>query len=301
MQHLTDELVNTKLEEIHRTWQRVRVGARRGILTEDEIRSELLSGFYGIFMGLFRENGLTLRLDKENYPCFAGEYEAYKKGDGVSAAAHLPWLFDTGADQGEAEEADRRQLFRLMEEFRVTPDYFEPPSYAEQIVVPDRVPIHGYNSACVTGTHFNCVDDGGLLADENPTGKTFTLTNDLGLKAVLTIKEDRRREDRNGMDMDELVWPTEKGLVILKAEFLAEGYIEGYTARERKENPEVLIRLKEGGTRIWWLAYWEDRYDQRSAGEYPMWQDYYRWLDEQRARAGKVLEVLRKEIWQIEA
>ena len=157
--------------------------------------------------------------------------------------------------------------------------YFKPRQHPEGMAVPDLVPVHAYHSSGVMGTHFTCVDDGGLLTDKSPVGKTFRLKNDIGLEAVLKIKEDRRNADRNGMDFDEMVSSSSAGMFVLKAEFLAEGFIEGYTASERKHNPEILIRLKNNKKEIFWLAYWADAEDFEAHRKCPVWQEYYAWAD----------------------
>ncbi len=290
--HLSDEIVNTKLDGILKAFQKTGAFWRRGILTEEEVRKELAEGFFSVFMTFFKENCLELRLDKENYACFAGEFEAYQSGSEPAASAHLPWLYDTEKTPCEAAGEDRRQFFRLMNVFHVAPDYFKAPEYPENMAVPDRVPVHTYHSSCVMGTHFNCVDDGGLVSDESPVGKTFTLENDLGLRAVLTVREDRRNKDRHGLDFDEMVCPAEEGMLVLKAEFLAEGYIDGYTSHVRKHNPEVLIRLADGGKKVFWLAYREDGDDWKAYREHPLWHDYYCHLDRQEDKTEKVLEKL---------
>ena len=290
---LTEELAGAAVNDAFRAFRRTGDMCRKGCLTEDEYRREMTRTFCRVFMGLFSDNMLELRLTAANYPQFKNEFEEYLKGNDPVSPDHLPWLFDTQNESREAQESDRRQFFRLMETFRLAPDYFEPAPVG--MAVPDLVPVHMYNSSAVYGTHFRCKDDGGLLTDADPVGRTYRLRNDLGLEAVLTVREDRRQTDRRGLDFDETVCRTGRGVLVAKAEFLAEGYIEGYTARERSGNPQVLIRLGDGGKKVDWLAYWEDQNDRAARVAHPLWREYRRWYDEIEARQSAMLDAFFEE------
>ncbi len=138
------------------------------------------------------------------------------------------------------EEAESRLL-----ELVTLPPEPDPPM-PEGMIVPARRVTHTYHGldTCVIG--FNCISDGGLSADPAPAGKTFELTNDLGLKAVITMT-DRCR---------------------------GEGFIEGYTARKRKD-PGINV-LYDGDSRITALGInscWDD--DLPAFLAFPLWQDYF--------------------------
>ena len=282
-QRLTDELIEQNLTRAFELIEKIRKQYRKGVLTEIMCLQELHSIFCDAFWKTLSDHRLKLHLTGMNYPLFAEEFEEYKNHNDAGNPNHLPWLYDiTACGSREAAKNDQKQIFRLMEMFCIPADYFEP--IPENIPVPDIVGIHQYRIAGVYGTHFHCVDDGGLLSDGDPVGKTFVLMNDLGLKAVLTIKEDRRQENRDGMDFDEIVYSGDQGLIVRKGEFLAEGYVEGYTAKERTNNPEILIRLENGGTKVCWLAYWADTSDSKSVREYPMWQEYYCWCEKRQEK-----------------
>ena len=289
---LSDELVESKTETIFKDFRRIGEKYWGGYLTEETAFQEIVRRFNDVFPKLFSDNHLKLCLNDTNYPIFVKEYENYKTGSESKDESHIPWLFDVSDEQCEATESDQRKFFDLMTRFLVTPDYFEP--YPDDKSSPNVVPIHQYRDSGVYGIRFNCIDDGGLLADESPVGKTYTLMNDMGQEAVLTIKEDRRGIDRNDLDFDEIVTATEQGLIVVKAEFLAEGFIEGYTAREREQNAEVLIRLKDRGTKIYWLAYWQDSNDSKAFFEYPMWQDWFGWCEEKDMKLRRILSSILK-------
>ena len=289
-QRIPDGLAEAKLREIFGRYRRAGDRYRKGVLTEDSYRQEILTGVIGVFMSFFTDNGLKLLLDGENYPCFAREYPEYRNGRTPADRDHLPWLYDVKDSTCEAAAGDRRLFFRMMEAFGLTPEYFEP--LPAGVPSPDTVPVHRYNSAEVYGIRFSCADDGGLLSDEDPVGKTFRLVSDTGTEAVVTIKEDRRNAGRNGMDFDELVAPAEGGLAVAMAEFLAEGYIEGYTARGNRSKPDILIRLKDGGRKIYWLAYWEDGGDEKARMDYPGWREYYAWCEKKEIERAGILAPL---------
>ncbi len=288
---LTDELVEAEAGKAFEEFRRIGKQYWRGFLDETMARQEMRSGFSRIFMKLFRDHHLDLRLNRDSYPLFKEEYEACRKG--MPFSNHMPWLFDTEEDY-EASERDQARFFDLMTRFHVSPDCFEP--LPEEAAEPGIVPIHQYKLAGVYGIHFDVADDGGLLEEARPIGKTFRLKSRKGLEAVLTIREDRRQQDRSGMDFDELVVPTEHGLSVSMAEFLAEGYIEGYTARERTADPRILIRLEERGTRVSWLAFWSDPKDQEAFRNDPLWQDYFIWQEEKSRRLHAALSGLLEEV-----
>ncbi len=287
---LTDEFVERKLAEAAESLARIDKSYRRGILSREAGQQELLKVFQDVLLCALSEHHLGLRLNETNYPRFVRAFAEYQKGNAPADTAPLPWLYELSGEPSAAVENDQKQFFRLMETLHLPPEYFAP--IADGVPAPDIVPIHLYHSAAVYGTRFRCVDDGGLLADGAPLGKTFTLENDMGLKARLRIKEDRRRGDRNGMDFDELVCSSEKDLVVVKAEFLSEGCIEGYTAKESRTKPEVLIRLKDGGSQVFWLAYWADANDMAAHTAHPLWQAYHRCCAEKQRRQDEILAAL---------
>ncbi len=285
---LSEELVGTAVEETFKAFRRTGDMYGKGFLTDEEYRRKMTRTFCGVFMGLFSDNMLELRLTGASYPQFVNEYEGYLKGNDTESPDHLPWLFDLQYGSCEASENDRRQFFRLMETFGLAPDYFEPAPGG--IPVPGLELVHRYKSASVYSVRFRCEDNGGLLTDEDPVGRTFRMKNDLGLEAVLTVREDRRRTDRNGMDFDEIVCRTDRGIIVAKAELLAEGYIEGYTARKRSGDPQILIRLGDGGKKVRRLAYREDRNDRAAREDHPLWREYRRWCDEKEAWRSAMLD-----------
>ena len=272
---LTIESVKDTLENTFQQFNRLGEAYRRGFLNDSDFLSGMEQALHRGFWSFLSANGIELRINEANYQAFAKEYRSYFDVVDDEDHSQYSWFSDRRDPNGEASANDSRMIFYLMGKYRLGPDYFEP--------IPEDIPryslhgIHQYHFDGVYGTDFNCVDDGGLLSDDRPVGKTFRLKNDLGLEAMLTIKEDRRNGYRSGMDFDELVISSDKGTEVLLAEFLAEGYIEGYTAKERTGNPEILVRLQNKGKQICWLAYWRDSNDEKAFLDYPLWQSNFNW------------------------
>jgi hypothetical protein len=280
-QRLTSELVDTAVADYRHTTERAANLYQRGMLTDDEGCRLVERAFYDAFWALLKRNNLKFDLNAANYEQCKKEFQNYLAGMGLSNAAHATWLFDVENEPEEATKEDQRFVFSLMEHMDISPSFFEP--IPDSVVKPNKTYCHTYHSASSISISFECIDDGGLLRDDNPIGKTFTLVNTLGLKAEVTIKEDRRKEDRAGMDFDEMVCQTERGMCVVKAEFLAEGDIEGYTAKDRSGNRKVLIRLKSPD-RVDSLSYWENEEDHAAYYNYPLWQEYLKEMDKRQRK-----------------
>ena len=270
-QRLTKELVDTAVTNYRHKTEKVANLYQRGMISEDEACRVVAHAFHDAFWALIKRSYLKLDLNTANYEQFQKEYQIFLTGSDLIEHTHVPWLFDTKSGPEDASEEDQRLVFLLMEQMHIPPSLFEPIS--DSVIKPNKIYCHTYRSASVISISFECIDDGGLLSDYKPLGKNFTLVNTLGLKAEVTIKEDRRKENRMGMDFDEMVFQTESGLYVEKAEFLAEGSIEGYTAKDRSGNRDILIRLISPD-RIHSLAYWENEEDYAAYSHYSLWQEY---------------------------
>lgn len=275
------ELVEAALERAMREFELAGKAYKKGYMTDGDTFQTMLRTFYTGFWDCLRDARLELRLDERNFTGFSAQYES-----GEESAGHLPWLYEHDHGSREASAEDQRQVIRLMKSFHLPPAFFEP--LPEAVIRPRRHYVHGYVNATAYLVEFRCVDDGGLLAAEDPVGKSYRLTDDLGLTAEVLIREDRRNGDRSGMDFDETVFVTAKGIVVQKAEFLAEGRIRGYTAIERQGNPELLIRL-DGERKVSHLAYWEFDGDQEAYRAYPLWQEFFRRSEELEERQRRIL------------
>ena len=205
-QRLTSELVDTAVADYRHITEWAADHYQRGMLTDDEGCREVSSAFYDAFWVLLKLNHLKFALNTANYEQCQKEFQLFLAGSDLSTPAHVPWLFDVKNKPEEASKEDQRLVFLLMEQLDVSPSFFKP--IPDNVLKPNKTYCHSYNYCCIVSIPFDCIDDGGLLRDDNPVDKTFTLVNTLGLKAVLTIKEDRRKENYAGLDFDEMVYKT---------------------------------------------------------------------------------------------
>lgn len=246
---IKDENLESSVDEAYKEFQRAGRIYSRGLLTDDEFWRNMYNSYHEHFYGFLKNNGLRTCFTTKSWLRFQEDHSLWCSKSVPNSSVGEPWLLDDNLDdhfedkgwlgiirsargygmassafaiEDEASVHDKSQFFRLMEAFHITADYFEP--LPEGIIAPDKHWTHTYSGGCTYVIGYNCVDDGGLLSEAEPIGKTYTLKNDLGLKAVVTITEDRRKQDRGSMDYDDYC-PL--------GEYLSDGYIEGYTALER--------------------------------------------------------------------
>ena len=290
MQLITNEILEDAVARTLKDLRRKGKSFGKGLLSEEECFQSMFDTLHHGFWGPLAALGIRASFDKNSYETFSKEYEEYLKGDDLFAGDHVPWLFVYyKAECGEASKEDMLQFFRLMKEYMIPPEFFEP--LPEGILTPDRTFVHLWNGCTAYTIKFICVNDSGLTEDEAPEGKSFRLVSELGPEAVVTIKEDRRGKWRQGLDFDEYITVTPGGRAALKAEFLAEGYIEGYTAKERQGDPGILIRTGAGG-KVERLSYYSFPDDEAAYSEYPLWQKYHLWEKEKSLRKREILSNL---------
>ena len=257
-QRLTDELVEATVNKIFADYHLWGNLYKRGINTKEESYQRMEISIHESFWKLIRENNLKLCLSEANFPYFCKEFENHVKGDTSDNQDHISWLYDVAEEKCEASLNDQRLFFDLMEKLRLTSDYFEP--LPENIPSFDVYQIHQYAFEGIYSTNFNCIDDGGLLEDETPIGKTFRIKNELGLNAVVTIeKKDSKYHETSTRT---------------PVEFTATGYIEGYTAIERTCNPEITIWIGKDKRLPWHLTFWMNGNDSNARSQYPLWQEF---------------------------
>ena len=286
---LSDTYVDTLADSVFNECRKIAGGYHKGIHTGKECSDKMREAFYGAFFKLLNDNGLKLGITFENYDRFCAQFNECQKGHEIPLSVDpVPWLRDTISSNHDADPSDKKCFFRFMESFCLSPDFFLPPP--KEIVFPRSHGVHMYHSEGVYSLEFSCADDGGLLTDADPVEKTFVLTDDMGILAEITVKEDRRGSERNGMDIDELVYSSGKESIVRLAEFRGEGYIEGYTAKEGRSKPEIIIRTDLSGKAIRRLAYWEDINDRKAFMEYPLWQEAFRWEEESNKRREEILK-----------
>ncbi len=290
IQLITNEITEDAVEHTLKDLKRKGKAFRKGLLSEEECFQSMFDTLHHGFLGPLSALGIKPNIGRNSYASFSKEYEAYLRGEDPFAADRKPWLFVyDAAGCSEASPEDILQFFRLMKDYMISPEFFAPSP--EGVLSPGRTFAHLWNGYAAYIIDFRCVNDSGLTEDTSPEGKSFRLMSDLGLEAVLKIKEDRRGKRRQGLDFDEYVTVTPRGRAALKAEFLAEGYIEGYTAKERKGDPDILIRTGADG-KVARLSYYSFPDDDAACSGYPLWKDYFLWEKKQSLRRKEILSAL---------
>lgn len=265
-QRLTEEIINSTVDKIVEKYREYGDLYKKGLITKDECFLKMQLCFYDNYSLFIKENKLKLNITARNFSQFIEEFKEYQSGNIRNDSKHQLWLYDISRDKEEATLNDQMLFFDFMEKLHITPIFFEPP--------PENLPCmnikqhHVYAFQGVYGTQFNCVDDGGLLNDKNPIGKTYRIRNNQGLEAVLTIVEEKHNDNINNQKNKELV---------------ANGYIKGYTAIERTANPEIRISIDDIN-RPWYLTFWMDSKDTLAYNKHPLWEEMRHWSDAKKAK-----------------
>lgn len=144
---------------------------------------------------------------------------------------------------------------------------------------------------CMWYVNFRCVDDDGLLSEDDPVGQTFVLTNEMGLEAELKVLNVRqvhklevtydRRVPGGGKKLD--VSDEDEN----ETEYACIGYIEGYTSKkryfrpDRSERPEdaYIFVYADASSVIYAMKVYPVMDDEYAIGGYPLWKEYFEWLD----------------------
>ena len=140
------------------------------------------------------------------------------------------------------------------------------------MTAPENEWAHGYGPCAAYFIRYTCRDDGGLLSDLSPVGKTFTLTDHYGLKAVLTITKVRSFRYWKEPDYDAEYILSHPESFPVGIEYLAEGSIEGYTEVPRTNSTEIRVYVRRG--KIEDISYYEYLKDYCAFCEFPLWQPY---------------------------
>lgn len=229
----------------------------KGICSEDEFFRETYNALYDGFYSFLWKRRILCKITTDNYEQFKNGYCMYIQEANISRnSSDNNWLYYDAIKSGnEAVNEDIRNFYYLMKAFHLSPEAFIP--IPKDVETPQRH-LDERNRRVID---YKC-DDCGLLEDNNPIGKKYVYIDDRGLKAELVIKEDLRAANNNS-----------------RFQFLADGFIEGYTAMERNEDSRIYIGYKD--KQVVELAYWESPEDEKVYRKYPRWKDYLYWIDRQ--------------------
>ena len=191
---------------------------KSGFMTDDELVGYFNSEFNEGFYKYLESKRLDLRLDEKRWERFIADYSFWKKNEQPSGQVGEPWLL-YHEDYLEASVLDKITFFKLMSEYLVPIERFKPAR--DTCIRPcHRYLMYGTGMAGVVT--FKLVDDGGLSTDPDPIGKTFTLVDDLGLKAEIEINRETP-EENNRCDNR------------MPSKYDAIGTIEGYTSTRKRK------------------------------------------------------------------
>ena len=241
----------------------------KGFLTEDEIWWQINNVYVGDFSfksykGFWANKDLSLQISEENWKDVLADYEKWSQGEAPDSRSEKPWLqSDSGLKSKSihtASESERAVFFRCIDYMKLPIAYYEP--IPDHIVRPCfRYTMYGPD---LKWDIWGIVDDGGLIADPEPIGKTFVLTDKYGLKTRIDIQH---------MGTEQCEWRT------YKSDYLGMGTIEGYTSSTPVEIEIWLTSNKDRVDTLTIYAYgndpiWNEHYD--AYHKFPLWQEYFR-------------------------
>ena len=273
-----EKQVSDKIAETRDMIRRLYKAERRGLLTDDTLRDEVISDALYTMNLLFSKNGLRRRIDHGNWLSFLNDHALWQAGRPAGSFSDNGWfLYSAYEDRqrGDGEENApcawvsapgwaKEQFFRVIDEYRVPPEYLAP--LPEDIPDPNDTLTHRYHDSSDHLIRFECADDGGLLSDPAPTGKHFSLTGNNGTRADITVRhvygEGEQREFRNHY------LPERAGTMD------ADGWLEGYMT----ERTHSFIILRPVG-RTLMISVRMDREDENAFYAFPLWEKYFAWLE----------------------
>ena len=253
------ENIEKQFSKFPRIWRQY----RRGVLSSSDCRERIQNVIWDGYFKYIQEF-FTFNLTQCLWDDFLEEYRKAEKGIPLVDSDGESWLCLRQWDNVRkmwipASVSDRTQVLRLMRAFHIPPEYYTPLPVGTPKPNMQAHPSGLGNSPATIS--FECEDDGGLLSCAAPCGRTFTLKNNLGLEAVIIIKE---------------VFSEPKEVFHNRAvaSYRGEGYVEGYTEMSfQREDPKLYIGLDEG--KVYRLIAFLSTTDGRAYRQYPMWQDYF--------------------------
>ncbi len=241
----------------------------RGMMTSDEETNCLNNAFDQGFHRFLSMKHLTRLTNESSWSRLLEDHRLWQGGSDPASPAGEPWLvYDDGA---EASIPDKRSFFRLMDTYLVPIEYFKP--IPDHCIRPNRH-FNMYGTGISGSVVFSLTDDGGLASDTQPVGKTFTLTDELGLKAVVKILRMATAEDNNNNRF--------------VAAYIGEGTIEGYTSARVRS---ISISRIRGRTVFFYLCIEND--DLKVYYDCPLWQEYHSFNAERLRTCDKHIQALK--------
>ena len=273
-QHLSQELVQEKAGLTFKNAERIWKRFRRGMILQEEMYSSLYGEIVveGVF-DFLKEGGLKMDLEEDRFECFLKDWEAFQKGLRQEGGIPSPWLFTEHGKEAACPE-DYRLILLLLDRLHLPAEYFRPFRASPDAARPERVYVHGYGPCTAWYIDYTCRDDGGLLSDPSPVGKTFTLTDHYGLKAALTVTKVRSARYWKEPDYDAEYILSHPEAFPSGIEYLTVGAIEGYTEVPRTNDTDIRIWVEDG--KIKSISYSEYILDNWAFCAFPLWQPFFK-------------------------
>lgn len=261
-EHVVELIVNRDIDELRRLIDEAFLFDAHlfaeGYITERE-RQRLMLSFELLGKALKRIGLREDWLRYDSWLSFKEDYDRAERGEALRRH-NMDWL--TTLEGLGASPEDKEFVLAVYRATRVPVSSFEP--CPPGILAMRDMILRVSGATTVSSLELDCVDDGGLSRDENPTGKTYVLVDADGTRAHVTIddkpykacdREDRRRP------------------------ISASGWIDGYTAGEGREHPEIEIYLDEKGCPVR-LKFAISNTDEKARSSSPIWRDYFAWGNE---------------------
>ena len=262
---------NEKIEELLQVYD-------EGLITYREAVSHLKNSvYYEKYYRFMMMHGLRFRVN--DYDGFQEEFRSWKEDGAIDPASrencevyfsrdYFP-IYEESLDVTAEEKA---HMFQMIDGMDFPPDMFEPEDpVPDGAVVPHKAQAASYLGNRDLIVMFECADDGGFFDSANAYGSTFKLTDDRGLHAVLRVLSPE--------EVDEDFYVKAKKFRGTKGydtvEYVAEGYIEGYTEPSMKHLIYVEIT---GRNRM--LFYFTISDSELNQWHYQnrLWKKYHMWV-----------------------
>ena len=262
--------LNNHILKSRESFTRLMITYKKGCMIRDDLVSRFNSEFHETFYNYLDSKRLVLRFNEKRWERFIADYSLWKKNEKPSAQAGEPWLLYY-EDYLEASILDKISFFKLMDEYLVPVERFKP---ARDSCIRPRHRYLGYGDGIAGVVTFKLIDDGGLSTDPDPIGKTFTLVDDLGLKAVIEIirktpEEDNRCDNR------------------MESKYDAIGTIEGYTSTRKRK-----IYVSEIDRQVGFYVCDVHNDDLDVLHSLPLWKEFNEYIAEKRKICDEHIETL---------
>lgn len=245
----------------------LRISQTRGLVTINDIYREIQNELWNCFT-YFRNNGIRMTINEKSFPRFQDDYEKFIRGEEPNSKIGEPWLQKEESEHymtsdgyvpihftREVDIEDKKDYLEFYTACQYPVDYYKPFPKSDNYIEP-RTHYQMYGTGVAGTIEFVKANDGGLFSDDDPVGKTFTMTDYLGLKAKIEIQSEVTEEE-NAHDNR------------FVGKYHGCGTIEGYTS-ERKREIDISPRL--GGSIYFYLCVGKD--DDDVMDNFPLWEEY---------------------------